>query len=124
MLENVSSQGAVSPSYGKISTGVSTPTPAIKPTPQPVKSEFKQDSLEVKEVSAESIKEIVDGLNHFLTPTHSSLKFEFHEQLNEYYVTLIDDSTKEVIKEIPSKKMLDFYAATIEKLGFLMDKKI
>ena len=124
MLDNVSSQGSVTPSYSKVTARENAPTPAVKPTPQPVKQEVKQDSLEVREVSPENIKEIVEGLNHFLTPTHSSLKFEFHEQLNEYYVTLIDDSTKEVIKEIPSKKMLDFYAATIEKLGFLMDKKI
>lgn len=122
MVENVSSQGSVTSSYSKVTSRESAPTPAVKPTPQPEKQYSKQ--VEVKEVAQENIKDIVDGLNHFLTPTQSSLKFEFHEKLNDYYVTLIDENTKEVIKEIPSKKMLDFYAATLEKLGFLIDKKI
>jgi flagellar protein FlaG len=63
-------------------------------------------------------------LNDFLTPTQTSLKFEFHDKLNEYYVTLVDEKTKEVVKEIPSKKMLDFYAAMTEFIGVMMDKKI
>ncbi|WAA12018.1 flagellar protein FlaG [Fervidibacillus halotolerans] len=70
------------------------------------------------------IKELVNGLNEFLTPVHTSLKFELHEKLNEYYVTIIDDNTKEVIKEIPPKKLLDLYAAMAEQLGIIVDKKI
>lgn len=72
----------------------------------------------------EKIEEIVKGLNDFLSPSHTSLKFEFHEKLNEYYVTLIDEKTKEVVREIPSKKMLDFYAEMTQHIGLLVDKKI
>ena len=42
----------------------------------------------------------------FLTPLDTSLKFEFHEELNEYYVTIVDNTSNEVIKEIPPKKCL------------------
>ncbi|MCM3602641.1 flagellar protein FlaG [Robertmurraya korlensis] len=72
----------------------------------------------------ERVEEIVKSLNDFLTPTQTSLKFEFHEKLNEYYVTLIDDKTQQTIREIPSKKMLDFYAAMTEFIGLMIDKKI
>jgi flagellar protein FlaG len=72
----------------------------------------------------EKVAKVVDGLNEFLTPSHTSLKFEYHEKLNEYYVTLVDDQTKEIVKEIPSKKMLDFYAAMTEAIGLMIDKKI
>jgi len=72
----------------------------------------------------EKVAKVVDGLNEILTPSHTSLKFEYHEKLNEYYVTLVDDQTKEVVKEIPSKKMLDFYAAMTEAIGLMIDKKI
>jgi len=72
----------------------------------------------------EKVSKVVDGLNEILMPSQTSLKFEYHEKLNEYYVTLVDDQTKEVVKEIPSKKMLDFYAAMTEAIGLMIDKKI
>ncbi|XJZ26939.1 flagellar protein FlaG [Bacillota bacterium Lsc_1132] len=72
----------------------------------------------------EKVKEVIKGLNEFLQPTHTSLKFKLHEKLQEYYVTIVDDRTNEVIKEIPAKKLLDTYAAMAEHLGLLVDKKI
>jgi flagellar protein FlaG len=72
----------------------------------------------------EKVAEIVSSLNKFLQPSHTSIRFEFHEKLNEYYVMVIDDKTSEVIREIPSKKMLDFYAAMTEYVGLMVDKKI
>ncbi|MEF7565025.1 flagellar protein FlaG [Bacillus infantis] len=74
--------------------------------------------------SKENIEKVVTSINDFLKPANSHLKFEFHEDLKEYYVTIVDDNTKEVIKEIPSKKLLDMYSAMKEYLGLLVDKKI
>ncbi|MBT2687160.1 flagellar protein FlaG [Bacillus sp. ISL-47] len=72
----------------------------------------------------EEVTEVVDSMNKFLQASHTSLKFELHEKLNEYYVTLVDDVTQEVVREIPSKKLLDVYAAMTEFLGLMVDKKI
>jgi flagellar protein FlaG len=72
----------------------------------------------------EMVKEIVDGMNKFMEASPTALKFEFHEKLNEYYVKIIDEKTKEVVREIPPKKMLDFYAAMTEFIGLMVDKKI
>ncbi|RFU67427.1 flagellar protein FlaG [Bacillus sp. V59.32b] len=72
----------------------------------------------------EQVEDIVIGLNRFLKPSNASIKFEFHEKLNEYYVTLVDDITHEVIREIPPKKMLDMFAAMTEFMGLLVDRKI
>lgn len=72
----------------------------------------------------DQVKEIVNSMNEFIQPSHTSLKFEFHEKLNEYYVTIVDDSTRELVKEIPSKKLLDMYAAMTDFLGLMVDKKI
>lgn len=72
----------------------------------------------------EKLDKVVEGLNEFLQPSDTSLKFELHDKLNEYYVTIVDNETSEVIKEIPSKKMLDLYAAMTEFLGLVVDKKI
>lgn len=73
----------------------------------------------------EEIKRIVIGMNDFLqaTPT-TNLQFEFHEDLGEYYVTLVDEVTREVVREIPSKKLLDIYSAMTDYIGLMVDKKI
>jgi flagellar protein FlaG len=72
----------------------------------------------------DKLEEVVDGLNHFLEPAHTSVRFKLHEKLNEYYVVIVNDNTDEVVKEIPAKKLLDTYAAMAEHLGLLVDRKI
>lgn len=74
--------------------------------------------------SKEKLQEITSALNHFLQPVYTSLKFVLHEKLEEYYVQVIDDSTQEVIREIPPEKLLDMYAAMAEYLGLIVDEKI
>ncbi|MEK3857147.1 flagellar protein FlaG [Cytobacillus sp. FSL H8-0458] len=76
------------------------------------------------QIKEEQLTEVVDSMNEFLQASHTSIKFVLHEELNEYYVTLVDDITQEVVKEIPSKKMLDMYAAMTEFVGLMVDKKI
>ena len=88
--------------------------------PHAIKGEKQEDNRFTKE----KVEEIVDRLNGLLQDSPKSLKFEFHEKLNEYYVKIIDEHTKETIREIPPKKMLDYYAAMTEFLGLILDKKI
>jgi len=85
--------------------------------------EFDEVLAQTK-MTREKTEELVDSLNKFLSPIQTSLKFELHDKLNEYYVTIVDSETKEVVKEIPPKKMLDIYAALAEQLGLIVDKKI
>jgi flagellar protein FlaG len=85
----------------------------------------KHPAQEVSEsIPKEKLEGVVEGLNKFLQQSQTSLKFQYHEKLQEYYVTLVDDKTKAVVREIPPKKMLDFYAAMTEFLGLIVDKKI
>lgn len=75
-------------------------------------------------VTKSKVKTTVEKMNDFIEPALSNLKFVYHEELEEYYVTVVDPLTKEVIKEIPPKKMLDMYAAMAEFMGILVDEKI
>ncbi|PFG15296.1 flagellar protein FlaG [Bacillus sp. es.036] len=77
-----------------------------------------------KVLSKEIVEHHINSLNNYLEPSQTSLKFQLHDKLNEYYVQIIDTKTDEIIKEIPSKKFLDRYAATAELLGFMVDQKI
>ncbi|MGP4040704.1 flagellar protein FlaG [Gracilibacillus sp. D59] len=76
------------------------------------------------ELNKEQLQSMVDGLNSFLEPSYTDIRYEFHEKLDRYYVTLVDQDTKEVIREIPPKKMLDVYASMAELMGFIVDEKI
>ena len=71
------------------------------------------------------VEKVVDSMNRFLKASNTHLKFVFHDELNEYYVTVVDSVSDEVIKEIPSKKMLDMYASMMsEVLGAIVDHKV
>ncbi|MBU5593944.1 flagellar protein FlaG [Amphibacillus sp. MSJ-3] len=75
-------------------------------------------------VNKADIEGMVEGLNEFLQPINTSIKFEFHDKLDRYYVKVIDSVTKELIREIPPKQMLDMYAAMAEFMGLIVDEKI
>ncbi|MDM5299597.1 flagellar protein FlaG [Bacillus pumilus] len=77
-----------------------------------------------KVVSKEQIEKTIQGANQLIEPTQFHLQFELHEKLNEYYVKVVDDQTDEVIREIPSKEWLDFYAAMTEIVGLFVDKRM
>lgn len=65
----------------------------------------------------------IEGLNKWLKTSNTHLKFQLHEKLNEYYVQIINDDTSEVIREVPSKKMMDMVAKMHEMVGLLVDEK-
>ncbi|MFB7639496.1 flagellar protein FlaG [Peribacillus butanolivorans] len=86
---------------------------------------YSEQSVESNnEPAKEKVKEVVESLKTFLDPTHTAIRFEYHEELNEYYVKVVDDVTDETIREIPPKKLLDFYAAMTEFVGIMVDEKI
>ncbi|GGA18533.1 hypothetical protein GCM10011384_04590 [Psychrobacillus lasiicapitis] len=73
---------------------------------------------------AEKAKKMTESMNKFLETTSTELRFKYHEQLDTYYMTLIDTKTEEVVREIPAKKILDMYAAMQDFMGLFVDKKI
>ena len=77
-----------------------------------------------EELTATQAKELVVNMNHFLEIADTQLRFQFHEELNEYYVTIINSQTDEVVREIPPKRLMDIYAAMREFIGVLIDRKI
>ncbi|MFJ7726535.1 flagellar protein FlaG [Neobacillus sp. NPDC097160] len=86
-------------------------------------SEEEPDQPKQQAFNRERTEKVLNSMNDFLKASNSHLKFQFHEGLKEYYVSIVDDTTDEVIKEIPSKKLLDMYAAMTDYLGLLVDRK-
>ena len=87
-------------------------------------NKISTETLEQEHLPAEKAKKMTDSMNKFLESTNTELRFKYHDELKTYYVTLINSKTDEVVREIPSKKLMDMYAAMCEFVGILVDKKI
>ncbi|WP_016838005.1 flagellar protein FlaG [Ureibacillus thermosphaericus] len=77
-----------------------------------------------EESTKEKIKQAVKSMNEFLEINHRSSRFVYHEGLERYYITVIDQDTEEVIKEIPPKKLLDAFYEMQKLVGMIVDEKI
>lgn|SRR5690606_31057709 len=91
---------------------------------QAVQVQNQQQSEEERQLPVEKAKQMTDSMNKFLESVNTQLRFKLHNELKEYYVTIVDSKTDEVVREIPSKKLMDVYAAMKEFVGLLIDRKI
>ncbi|PJO41190.1 flagellar protein FlaG [Lysinibacillus xylanilyticus] len=80
--------------------------------------------LENAEETKAKVQQAVNTMNQMLEVTHSAAKFVYHEGLERYYVTVVDQNTEEIVKEIPPKKLLDAFYEMQKMLGMIVDKKI
>lgn len=69
------------------------------------------------------IKEI-EKANKKLEKVDMGLEFSIHEQTKQIMIKVIDRAKDEVIREIPSEKILDIMASMCENAGLLVDEKI
>jgi len=85
----------------------------------------KQTSqIEEQDYSKEKLNQAVNSINEFFEINQNELKFVFHEGLEKYYVQLINSKTEEVVREIPSKKLLDIFYEMQKIVGMIVDEKI
>lgn len=90
------------------------------------KGNFTQGNLsssESKDIKEVDIKKSVDKLNKFLEDEKVHAEYEVHDKLKDVMIKIVNDETKEVIMEIPPKKILDMVAKMCEMVGVLVDKK-
>ncbi len=95
----------------------------IASTPKIREKSAEQQELPQQPITKEKTEKVIESMNEFLKASNTHLKFQYHEDLQKYYVAIVDDTTNEVVKEIPPKKLLDMYAAMEEYMGLLFDKK-
>ncbi len=88
--------------------------------------EHKTNNEESKNESFPGEKQLIEAIeksNEDFKMADSSLKFSIHEKTKAIMVKIIDNNTKEVIKELPPEKILDMVAAMLEGTGLFLDKK-
>ncbi|WP_306396244.1 flagellar protein FlaG [Telluria beijingensis] len=67
----------------------------------------------------EEVSAAVKKLNESMPPSAQSLEFEIDEESKEVVVKIIDQSTREVVRQMPSKEALEM-AKAIDKLQGLL----
>ena len=72
----------------------------------------------------EKLKKSVDKLNKFIDDEGAYAEISTHDKFkHDIIIKIIDKQTKEVIMEVPPKKILDMVAKMCEIAGVMFDKK-
>ncbi|MGG7176596.1 flagellar protein FlaG [Clostridium paraputrificum] len=96
----------------------------------------QSDSLVIESVNSEKktvendgkskdkdIQRAVDKLNDFLKGENTYAEYKVHDKFGDVMIKIIDNDTKEIILEVPPKKILDMIANLCEAVGVVLDKK-
>lgn len=75
--------------------------------------------------SKEDLQKSVEKLNKFMDNEGTYAEISFHDKFkHDIMVKIIDKDTREVVMEIPPKKIIDMVAKMCEIAGVIFDRKV
>lgn len=116
----IESSAAIGSTYTFTNTGEGQ----VRKIPE-AKSNVEQEQASSQRFPGE--KQLIDAIekaNKDFKTINTSLKFSIHEETKQILVKIIDNETKEVLREIPPEKILDMVASMLERVGLFVDKKV
>lgn len=75
-----------------------------------------------QEYKKQDLDNAIKKVNNFLKDENTHAEYSVHKELNTVMIKIINDDTKEVILEVPPKKILDMVASMCKQVG-LLDRK-
>ncbi|MDU4800946.1 MAG: flagellar protein FlaG [Clostridium butyricum] len=75
-----------------------------------------------QEYSKKDLDNALKKINNFLKDDKTHAEYSYHKEMKTMMIKIVDESTKEVILEIPPKKILDMVASMCKQVG-LLDRK-
>lgn len=76
-----------------------------------------------QQTQLQDLAEAVKNVNEFVLPINNQLRFSMDEESDTMVVKVIDQTTKEVIRQIPSEEMLAIAKALDTMKGLLIQQK-
>lgn len=76
-----------------------------------------------EETVSRKMKAAIDKVNQKIVPTKTRCEYSYHEETKRVSIKVIDQSTEEVIKEIPPEEALDMLSKVWELAGLLVDER-
>lgn len=87
-------------------------------------SDNNGDNNGSKEITREELQKSIDKLNTFIADEGAYAEISAHDTFkNDIMVKVVDKKTKDVILEVPPKKILDMIAKMCKIAGVIFDKK-
>jgi len=74
-------------------------------------------------VSEKAVSDAVEKVNKALEGTNRRMEYSVHKRTNEIIVKVIDETTGEIIREVPPEKILDMVANMLEMAGLIVDER-
>ncbi len=96
------------------------------PTPTHTKNiseHLKEYPGYVPTVQEKAIINAIERANNKISGSSMEFEFSVHEQTKQILIKVINTQTKEIVREIPSEKILDMVANMCELAGLFVDEK-
>lgn len=95
---------------------------ASSTTTQPVKENYEVINSTMSGGIEEKLINAIEKANRIQSGT-TECEFSVHQGTKQIMIKLVDTTTKQVIKEIPSEKILDMVAKMCDLAGLFIDEK-
>ena len=88
-----------------------------------VEKELTTNAEKEERYTKENLDKAIKKLNGFLKDDNAYAEYNVHEKFGDIMIKIVDRDTKEVLVEVPPKKILDMIAKLCEISGVVFDKK-
>ncbi len=102
-------------------TGTTTDL-AVQQTQKVENQSSETNKNKEQDYNRKDLDDALKKINNFLKDENTHAEYSYYEELKTTTVKVIDDNTKNVILEIPPRKILDMVASMMRQVG-LLDKK-
>ena len=110
-------------SNSTVSDYTQTDTEVAIPQVQQVETKSStENETQNKEYSKKDLDNAIKKINSFLKDENTHAEYSYHKETQTVMIKIIDDDTKQVILEVPPKKILDMIASMCKQMG-LFDRK-
>lgn len=76
-----------------------------------------------QDISEKDIKKAIDKFNKLLEDSDTHVEYELYGKTKELTIKIINNKTKEIVKELPPKKLIDMINKLCELAGVFIDQK-
>jgi len=83
---------------------------------------YDQDNVGQK-VSEKQVQKAVNKLNMLFEDKQTHAEYQVYGKFHDITISIVDNNTKQVIQEIPPKKIIDMIDKLCELAGVLVDEK-
>lgn len=88
-----------------------------------VRERMELDPSYIPTLQEKTVINAIEQANKKLEGSAREFEFSIHEKTKQIMVKVLNRDTKEIVREIPSEKILDMVAAMCEQAGLFVDEK-